>query len=400
MMFIFPLFFPVLNSSHNSSAGAHLKRTCEFPDRDVSEPNRKHVKIAPKASILGDKSASRLLKGNTSMNASVASTPSLDTTDLQHQLSRIRFDSGIDLRCSSDISSCSDSQGSQERHVKQGLPQPKLYRCKRPRKAKVVVRKDCDEVEAESHASAEGNAAAAKLCGTKLLGNYEAEDNPVLLTFNDSALSESGINDILASIEKDFTSPMRGLLKTPPKPEEKTKLTSTPLDDVAPNTPDWISPIRGVTPPSSDSSQLDSGFFTPEGKLATSTPYRGSSSSHSSRGSGQKSPCLGSLRELGLPGLTPLKSPRKRAPIVGSLGASPQFSLRELGLPGLTPLKTPRRSEQISDGVSLQCSPNHSLSFSNQSFQKLLGDIHLDSMMEDGVDIGNLSFLQSDGSPL
>ena len=91
--------------------------------------------------------------------------------------------------------------------------------------------------------------------------------------------------------------------------------TSTPFKESV-CSPSWISPIKEFTPLSDITSHFDSGcFFTPDSasKSLSSLPCRvdvadifGSPQLH--HGTSPKSPKLGSLRGLGMPGLTPLKS--------------------------------------------------------------------------------------------
>ena len=218
-------------------------------------------------------------------------------------------------RSGSDLSS-SDLPSSQERPKPEsvGLPKPRMYRHKKPRKEKQECRQDSSEKEKSI-----------------LLGQDDVDNN---------------MQSVIAKIENNFTSPMRVLLKTPDKPKEGAVRTSTPCRNM-PNSPGaWISPIKGLTPGSEEKLlDLDSGFLTPEAKMH----LMGSDSSEKSNKSGSPNLGLGSLREFGLPGLTPLKTP---------LGAALYIT---------------------------EDSPNGSLNLSNQSFTKLLGDFHFDSMMEEGL---------------
>ena len=123
-------------------------------------------------------------------------------------------------------------------------------------------------------------------------------------------------------------------------------MTSTPSKSNDFSSPSWISPIRGLTPLSSEGQILDSGIFTPlrDSGLATSTP------NHDDEGA---SPDLN----------TPLRmyaSPQLR--VYNEKSPSPRTgSLRDLGLPGLTPLKLGPNS------------PNTNFAGVNQSFAKLFG---------------------------
>lgn len=85
----------------------------------------------------------------------------------------------------------------------------------------------------------------------------------------------------------------------------------------------------------------------------------------------KNSPKLGSLRSLGLVGLTPLKSPSSRRLL--QLGGAAEGELSPL---------------TGSSGLSGVVDSNH-------SFGKLLGELHLDSIMDDdgiGLDVSNMSF--------
>ncbi len=249
----------------------------------------------------------------------------------------MKFDSGVDLRTFSDSSMNSDMASSQEQsaEVKPGLPKPKMYhKNRRPRK--------------DPHKNIRQDSSEKRLGIEK---QVTPEGSPVQ---QDPGLGDTISSDVLSSIEKDFSSPMRCLLQTPPQFKDKKKYTSTPTE-TNPGSPSWISPIHGLTPiMGEDNPLLDSGIFTPNIKLSTSTPEHISSSTHSRSSTNSRSPKLGSLRDLGLPGLTPGKSPK----------------------------------------FLVEGSPDISFNISNQSFTKLLGEFHLDSMDEDGlpVDMGNLSF--------
>ena len=136
---------------------------------------------------------------------------SLDTSDLQHQFSQIKFDSGIDLH--TDISSLSETAGSLDRSCsssisRRGLPRPRLYHGTRSR--------GCASESGERTPSSDGDASCEKS----------------LMPLNENSPSGVGLQDILASIEKDLSTPMRRLLQTPPKSADKSLLTSTPFRGV------------------------------------------------------------------------------------------------------------------------------------------------------------------------
>ena len=314
------------------------------------QPNRKQIKIAPKilstrcasiqpsrpSSCAPSHTASRASMESPTSSLSSSYSQSLDTTELQSQLSGIKFDSGIDMKSLSDLSTSSELSSSQEKpvEVKPGLPKPKMYKTRRPRK--------------DPHTDIRHDSSEKRLALDKETTPESSPGNQM-----DSQESVRISSAMLASIEKEFSSPMRILLQTPPQFKKQKKYnTSTPTENTPESPGSWISPIHGLTPISSeDNPLLDSGIFTPNDKMSTSTPNRDGRSSFSFN----LSPRLGSLRDLGLPGLTPLKTP-------------PKF---------------------LSSG-----SPDSSLNMSSHSFTKLLGEFHLDSVMEDGIpiDMGSLSF--------
>ncbi len=324
-----------------------------------SQPLRKQVRIAPKilsgrasattttsqtnrpSSCVPSHAASRLsTESPTSSlsNSSISYCQSLDTTDLQSQLSSIKFDSGVDVNSSGELSSSQEKPAD----VRPGLPVPKMYKSRRPRK--------------DPHTDIRHDSSEKRL-------QLQKETTPDSSPVNQAVKASAAVSDaVLASIEKNLSSPMKVLLQTPPQFKNKKKYnTSTPAENTPESPVSWISPIHGLTPITGDENTLlDSGIFTPKDKMSTSTPDRLGGSTKAS-----KSPKLGSLRDLGLPGLTPLKTP----PRVAGSG-----------------------------------SPDSSFSMSNQSFNKLLGEFHLDSvMMDDGIpmSMGNLSFsaLEDEDAP-
>ena len=138
--------------------------------------------------------------------------------------------------------------------------------------------------------------------------------------------------------------------------------TSTPFKENV-CSPSWISPIKELTPLSGASSHFDSGcFFTPD----SATRPLSSSSLMPSRGV-----------------ITDLCSSPKLHQGTFSVGldASPKLgSLRSLGMPGLTPMKS-------STDAVLVCSPNSSWSASlNHSFTRLFDDCHLNPIIDDDMD--------------
>lgn len=325
-----------------------------------TEPFKKQVKIAPKASIL-DKSSSRRRRTSSLL------TSSADTYDIQKQLSRMKFDSGV----ASDMSTCDSPSLINVSNTSSLLP-PKPNRHKRSRKDKPVLLRDCDEEDSlqsveEKKPDIKENmqpVATQSKDSLEILATRLPDSEPVLhISLNESVLSESGFHELLlATLDSDLPSPAGALMSTPPKPGSQTHSPSsahvgTPLSP-------WISPIKNITALTDENRPLE-GFFTPNGKLATSTPNGGKCKSRNQRSSNGlivKSPRIGSLRDLGLPGLTPLKTSQR----------SPNTHSTDEG------------------------SPNTSL-ISNRSFQRLLGDFHLDSMMDqvdDSLDIANFSLFQ------
>ena len=149
------------------------------------------------------------------------------------------------------------------------------------------------------------------------------------------------------NMDDDVTSPLGGLLVTPPRDVK----TSTPSRTSVGAPGSWISPIHGLPSVTDDHVLIDMATLLDETANGRLIP-----TDHQDLGPADGSPPgLGSLRSLGLPGLTPLKS--------GHLLYNPEDD------PCF-----------ISDD---HISPNSSLNFCNQSFAKLLGDFHLDGALGD-----------------
>ena len=184
------------------------------------------------------------------------------------------------------------------------LPKPKL-RHKKPRKEKQLCRTDSVEKEKSPESK-------------KTKGK------------------ETGLQDMIHNLNNDLNSPLRGFMQTPPK---NSQLTSTPFCGEN----NWMSPETG-------NQNLNYDGFV-------------SSSDKPEVGRRGHSPGVGSLSELGLPGLTPQKN-----------------SLQQAG-------------NQPSPGHS----PNSSLNMSNQSFTRLIDGIMDDPEGLGGMNITSLLF-ESDGS--
>lgn len=289
-------------------------------------PQRKQLKVARKASILTRRS-SFTNSYSSQYNRPIAPATNCvsDSMDQSTLALSTSFDSAF--RDSTSIDSSGSFEGSST--IISGLPRPKIFRHKKPRKEKQQCRLDSGEKE---------------------------KSQP-----QESSVSDTGYHEIIASIEKDFISPLKGFLQTPVK-EGDSVLTSTPFHNSGKSLGVWISPPKGFTTGTEEHAMFMSGFFSPSGK----------------------GPAHQTTQNSGSPSTGPL-----------SVG-----SLRELGLPGFTPLKNRRPSVEAEHSQANDDSPNTSLNLSNQSFTRLIGDFHLDSMMEDGlaaVDITGLLF-ESDTS--
>ena len=233
------------------------------------------------------------------------------------------------------------------------------------------------------------------------------DDNNILL-LNDSNVSDSGITDLLASIENDLVSSDNGgghLLKTPMRTGGRgaggrTRFTSTPVKPELDNS-QWISPIRGF--PSSSTSWLFSPTDRKSSVAVASTPLDGVAQRQ--RNNRQLPLSMDNIIKeenvrktlpvhytLGSTGLSPT---RKQSGDVTTPTNSPKLgSLSSLGLVGLTPHKSPKLYAAAAAAASL--SPTFGCSDTdNQSFGKLLGELQLEGLIEDGInldDVSNISF--------
>lgn len=203
---------------------------------------------------------------------------------------------------------------------------------------------------------------------------------------------EGGINDILANIEKELSSPARKLLNTPPKQHlattasSKENVPTTPTTGLQQNnlftstpfkqnldSPSWISPIRGFF--LTDDGDFNPSIFTPSDAhilhKKTSTPLDGQVAPAALRTPpiGEESDVFRGISTV----VSPDKSPKLRA-------------LRNLTLTGLTPLKSPNKKGNGGSPGGLPVEEG-------SSFGKLLGDLHLDSIIDEGIsDMANMSF--------
>ncbi len=297
------------------------------------------MKIAPQIDIYDDstqtvkhrwtKGSSRsctITQPNDASDVSGNLGDSVDTSALGKQLSQIRFDSGVvcDLSCGED-SNLSD-------FPQKGLPKPVMY---------------------------------------PQMSSHKALKAGTLLSVSGGSVSDSGLHDILSSIEKSLSSPVRQLLHTPPKPELSPKPkqvfdTSTPFKGAADNPYQWISPIKDLTPITSDGAMIGPIFTPPEQdvKACMSTPYRTETTPVKKEELSEKSPGLGQI--YCFQGLTPLK----------------------------TPFKTPPSLLKSSPKGGSEHSPNDSFGLQNQSLSKFLGEFPLESMIDEGInmDVSNMSF--------
>ena len=257
----------------------------------------------------------------------------------------------------------------------QGLPRPKMYN---KRKCKLIPKVQKEEGVVDS------------LPSCNAMGNIIQQCDDTIP--DQESFSDSGIQELLASVANDFPSPLRALLQTPPKSDLNKGEVYSPNNS---STPDYIlvSPIHGSGSESSRRGLEKAGgfFFTPDSEercsnslkrtkltppkltdplafthLKSSTPYHSDASPKLKDSTPFK---------LGSPSLC-FKNSSDKSPGLGSL--------QGLGLQGLTPLKSPQRS----------CSDSPESGFSNQSFTKLFGGFHLDSMLEDSIniDVADLNF--------
>lgn len=306
----------------------------------VSGPIRKQVKIAPKV-------APPILSRSSSASAALSGA--------EETLEDFTFDRVSGSSCTEDSGVCVTPNTSAELNIVPGLPKPTLYKQRSRRKDRhevLMVDLSAESAEKSESARAEHRAGGRRAC----------ERSPDTLSRDSDSNS---LLDYLDRLGSDLPSPDPALLQTPPKQSSKlaTHKTSTPSK----TSPDWVSPMRDLelTPLTVDPSlQMDSGFFTPPDSARAESAaaqlahaQEDSPSAQFLASAAARSPGDGSLRDLGLPGYTPLKGG-----ITPHDGASPSTSSPSLGLP-------------------------------NQSFTRMFGDINLDNIIEQGmdVDVANLS---------
>lgn len=359
------------------------------------------MKIAPKMELFDEASPAgqlHLTKGALSKATCTVTSgsagelsglgASMDASDLGHQLSQMRFDSGF----MSDTSSCDTPS--------QGLPRPKMY----PSTGR------CSSVPACGGSGGCGlEDSSYLLCCTPSRGDDGGDDTrsekkkQTILSLDGGSVSEAGLQDILSSIEKNLSPSMRHLLQTPPKAPpppppppsnsggvggssstaagttpalaEQAKAvgagssynTSTPFKGALASPTQWMSPIKGLTPITGDANLVTNLCTPPEQDLKDSNYIKLETTPE---------------KMFGLDGAC--KSPGGSVP------------LPILCFPGYTPLKTPFKTPPTRSprGGSSDHSPNDSFAFHNLSLMKLIGDIHLDSMLDEGInlDVSNMSF--------
>ena len=335
-------------------------KTSKRPHSPTSSNKRKHIKIAPKFNPLNENIISQAW-----VNAN-SSVESFNSTN--NSLSQTRYDSGLGFSMlhktldgnnsvfmSSPIVSCSKAKSRTK--PKSELPKPKMYK----HKPAVISRKK--HKNKPTHID--------DVIEMRVPGNLVSQTNPEGVTEN--SLSESGIGDILANFEKDFSSPMRSLLETPPCNKSAIK-TSTPCKP-APHSPQWCSPIRGITPLANLNNVFENGLCT---------PLRDNDFN-------KKSPCSMENSKLNTPNFYNHQK-RQNGQILSSINQSPKLwskiltsSPKGFSVQGVTPL-----NPQTSTGSS-----NLNSSMHNQSLNKVFADFHLENILDAddmSLDVGNLSW--------
>ena len=170
----------------------------------------------------------------------------------------------------------------------------------------------------------------------------------------------------ITSATKSLTlSPFSIVISTPPhtSSQGKIRLTSTPNKSdlctpirASTTNTTWISPIRTNVKSAVLTTPPGGTIFNPSAIIHL-TPSRSKENSSSTR----RSPTTGSLRDLGLPGLTPLKKTQTK--------------------------------------LDMNSSAEASFTINNSSFARLLSDFHLDSIGDlNSEDIANISFSITDTS--
>ena len=313
-------------------------------------------------------------------------SPQLDTSDIRQRLSLMNVRStSIDLiedethslSCIevstenvAENSTSSEVQDVSNNSASSGLPKPKMYRS---RKSKLQPR-NCDLEEEQLLSPAITPKKKDAICQRS-----RAES---------SLENDCDLPEILSALGHDLATPIKMMLNTPPKNGGDSFLSSTPISTVGDlPSPLSISLLGGLTPlsaskfsPRSCELNIDSGIFgsgvgySPFKLCEQSPPYTRMRERLLSEEFIDSSPqmkritpmrCLSSPKALLSTGLINVSSP--------GIG-----SLRRLGLQGLTP----RRSDVNSDsGIS----PNDkSMTTEHRTFAKLFDGIVMDN--EDATD--------------
>lgn len=221
-------------------------------------------------------------------------------------------DSGFDVSCHKADSSCSVS-----------LPRPRMYRRK----------------------------CSLKHSGTMYENQNDGIVSKEMVDQDSTCRRDHSVSDLDSAIHSVGDA-------LPLTPHRKT---STPFKENV-CSPSWISPIKELTPLSGVSSHFDSGcFFTPD---SATKPLCSAL------------PCRADITDL-------YNSPKLHQGTcsIGIEGSPKLGSLRSLGMPGLTPLKS------STDAVVI-CSPNTSWSGGlNHSFTRLFDDCHLNPIIDDEINM-------------
>ena len=323
------------------------------------EPCKKQVKIAPKL----DKCATThsVLTLDVSSASRTAFTPHLNRTgptprassssNSHHKSLRLRSVSATELTPKTVVTRC---------HVT-----PRIMRQRRGSMSGVTSNQSSfddsgfDLLGQKADTSGSGNLPRPRMyrrkCSLKHSGmTYENQnDNVVSREITPTCRGDHPVPDI----NSPLCSVGDVISKTP------NRKTSTPFKENV-CSPSWISPIKELTPFSGVSSHFDSGcFFTPD---SATRPLS----------SGSLVPSRGVITDL-------CSSPKlHQGTFSVGLDASPKLgSLRSLGMPGLTPMKS-------STDTVLVCSPNSSWSASlNHSFTRLFDDCHLNPIIDDDMNM-------------
>ncbi|XP_013404304.1 uncharacterized protein LOC106169393 isoform X2 [Lingula anatina] len=254
---------PLTTAGSKVDPGPPSNRKRPNSSLESQAPRTKHVKIAPNVQVYDENN----IITQAWLNASCGDNISMEMNR--------RYDSGIDMSSGRSGSDCSIGE------MPKSAPwqiSPKHKKCRRRRTKSRLVRTK----------------------SSSFLGGQEADG----LTCN--TLSDSALKNIFENLENEFTSPIRNLLKTPPKHRDPLS-TSTPYKGMCPDV-ELVSPIKGLTPLRNSSNLFDSAIFSP---LSPGGAHRQQHSDNMKISSStyleSKSPGFGSLGDIGIPGLTPIK---------------------------------------------------------------------------------------------